>query len=507
MIPDNDSIKQWDLAKLYSNQIKNNSINLQNHNNATILDGNINKDSYMVGPGDEFFINFSVNDITFSNYIVVSQLNDIIIPNLKMINLNGLTLSQAYIKIQNKFKDKYNNLDIDITLTDVRKFYINIYGTNSGPSKILTNPLERVSDVYEKIINQININEDKNLTYRNVVLNRELSTSYIDLLEYKRLGSGYNPRLIEGDEIYFSNFQKYIDIFGGINNPGRYEFKKDELLIDFINICGGFTENIDVRNINISRFYDNQEFPQEIKINDSLDSFLIKQYDHIIIPQVNITKNFVHIDGEVNIPGYYLLEKNMKVVDLINNAGGYTKRANRDNLLINNEILKDVYDFELQRINLIHPHNRSLSEISYLQSRALIQKGSISSNNKIMTSKLLNYDLNVNDKVHVPLLINFIEILGAVKNPGRYPYIDGYNISDYLNEAGGKTNNYRGKTYIMNSFNQKLKVSKRYNSIKNGDIIFIETKEDFNPWNKLKDSMAIVGQLATLIAVLQSASN
>ena len=59
----------------------------------------------------------------------------------------------------------------------------------------------------------------------------------------------------------------------------------------------------------------------------------------------------------------------------------------------------------------------------------------------------------------------------------------------------------------MNSFNQKLKVSKRYNSIKNGDIIFIETKEDFNPWNKLKDSMAIVGQLATLIAVLQSASN
>jgi len=160
-----------------------------------------------------------------------------------------------------------------------------------------------------------------------------------------------------------------------------------------------------------------------------------------------------------------------------------------------------------KRIKLIHPLNRSLSEISYLQSRSLIQKGSMSSNNKIMTSKLLNYDLNVNDQVHVPLLINFIEILGAVKNPGRYPYIEGYNIYDYLYEAGGKTNNYRGKTYIMNSFNQKIKVSKRYNNIKNGDIIFIETNEDFNTWNKLKDSMIIIGQLATLIAVIQSASN
>ena len=47
-----------------------------------------------------------------------------------------------------------------------------------------------------------------------------------------------------------------------------------------------------------------------------------------------------------------------------------------------------------------------------------------------MTSKLLNYDLNVNDRIHVPLLINFIENLGAVKNPGRYPYIEEYNISD-----------------------------------------------------------------------------
>ena len=73
---------------MYSNQLKNNNINIQNQQNSTILDSNINKDSYIVGPGDEFFVNYSINDITFSNYIVISQLNDIIIPNLGMINLN-----------------------------------------------------------------------------------------------------------------------------------------------------------------------------------------------------------------------------------------------------------------------------------------------------------------------------------------------------------------------------------------------------------------------------------
>ena len=507
LISDNSSIKKWDLEKLYSNQVKNNSINLQNQHNSTILDSKINKDSYIIGAGDEFFVNYSVSDITFSNYIVVSQLNDIIIPNLGMINLNGLTLSQAYIKIQKIFKNKYNNLDIDITLTDIRKFYVNVYGTNSGPSKILTNPLEKVSDVYEKIIQQININEDKNLTYRNVVLKRNLNNIYIDILEYKRLGTGYNPKLIEGDEIYLSSSQKYIDIYGGINNPGRYEFKENELLIDLISICGGFTEDININDIKISRFYDSQELPQEININDNINNFLLREYDHITIPKFDNIKSFVYIDGEVNIPGYYLLEQNMSVEDLINKAGGYTKNANTSKLMINNEILKDIYDFEFSRINLIPPQNRSLSEISYLQSRTLTEKGSIISNDDSMTNKLLSYTLSINDRIYIPVLINFIEVIGAVKNPGRYPYVEGSNISDYINEAGGKSNKYRGKIFIMNSFNQKVKVSKKYNDITNGDIIFIETEENFNTWNKLKESMSLIGQLATLIAVIQSASN
>tara|TARA_B100000427_G_scaffold111268_2_gene92274 strand:- start:1441 stop:2997 length:1557 start_codon:yes stop_codon:yes gene_type:complete len=507
LISNNNSIKKWDLEKLYSNQLKNNNINIQNQQNSTILDSNINKDSYIVGPGDEFFVNYSINDITFSNYIVISQLNDIIIPNLGMINLNGLSLNQAYNKIQKIFNDKYNNLEIDITLTDVRKFYVNVYGTNSGPSKVLTNPLEKVSDIYEKIIRQINIDEDKNLTYRNILLKRKSKNTYIDLLEYKRLGIGYNPYLIEGDEIFLSSYYKYIDIYGGINNPGRYEFKKDENLIDFINICGGYTENIYTDNIKISRFGDNQEFPKEIKINDNINNIIIQEYDHITIPKLDNSKNFVYIDGEVKIPGYYLLEQNMTVEDLVYKAGGYTKNANVNKLMINNEILKDIYDFEFNRINLIPPQNRSLSEISYLQSRTLIEKGSIISNDSSMTNKLLGYNLSVNDRVYIPVLISFIEVIGGVKNPGRYPYIEGYKVSDYIHEAGGKSDNYRGKIFIMNAANQKLKVSKKYDDIADGDTIFIETQENFNTWNKIKESMGLIGQLATLIAVIQSASN
>ena len=124
-----------------------------------------------------------------------------------------------------------------------------------------------------------------------------------------------------------------------------------------------------------------------------------------------------------------------------------------------------------------------------------------------MTNKLLGYNLSVNDRVYIPVLISFIEVIGGVKNPGRYPYIEGYKVSDYIHEAGGKSDNYRGKIFIMNAANQKLKVSKKYDDIADGDTIFIETQENFNTWNKIKESMGLIGQLATLIAVIQSASN
>ena len=43
--------------------------------------------------------------------------------------------------------------------------------------------------------------------------------------------------------------------------------------------------------------------------------------------------------------------------------------------------------------------------------------------------------------------------------------------------------------------------------IKYGDIIYVEPKQDVNNWNKFKEIMSVVGQIATLLAVVQSAQN
>tara|TARA_Y100001970_G_scaffold106133_1_gene132965 strand:+ start:3001 stop:4563 length:1563 start_codon:yes stop_codon:yes gene_type:complete len=491
--------------------LKNNNILNQNYANQTSnhpLDKTINPDAYIVGPGDKFYLSFSANNFSFNNYLAVSPAGDIIIPTIGLVNVNNLLLKDAYRSIIDKCKIKYNNTDVSITLSDMRRFYINIYGLSYAPSKVLVNPLDNVSDALILILSKIDKSKIASISNRNIKLKRDNEISYIDLLNYKVSGNSYNPTLKEGDEIYLHEFDTYVDIYGGVKNPGRYEYIQNESLDQLISIAGGLTFNADYNDIEISRFVSSNT-PNIIAIDkNKLNSVLLMPYDHITI-QINKDykkNNLVYIDGEVNTSGYYVIFKGMTFYDLLNKANGYTSNADTSKLYINNKLLTNN-DYESNRIMLISPQKRSMSEISYLKSRSLANKGVMSSNNTEMTKQILDYKINPGDEINIPPLVNYIEIIGGVKNPGRYPYVKEYTVLDYIKEAGGKTKRAKNKIYVINSYNQKQSINKKSKNIYNGETIFVQTKEDFNVWNKFVEILGPLGQLATLIAVLQSASN
>ena len=115
--------------------------------------------------------------------------------------------------------------------------------------------------------------------------------------------------------------------------------------------------------------------------------------------------------------------------------------------------------------------------------------------------------LNPNDVIEIPKLVKYVEIIGGVNNPGLYPYDNNLTINDYIELAGGRSLYSANKLYVINSLNEKKRVRQLSITLNNGDILFIETKQDMNLWNKLQESMGLMGQIATLLAVIQSAQN
>ena len=62
-----------------------------------------------------------------------------------------------------------------------------------------------------------------------------------------------------------------------------------------------------------------------------------------------------------------------------------------------------------------------------------------------------NYKLFDKDIIIIPKKYDFIEVIGAARNPGRYPFITGKEVEDYIDMAGGVTGNSTSKYYIIQS--------------------------------------------------------
>ena len=118
------------------------------------------------------------------------------------------------------------------------------------------------------------------------------------------------------------------------------------------------------------------------------------------------------------------------------------------------------------------------------------------------TEEILSYFVQPGDLIYIPKKTNYIEILGSVQFPGRYPFYKDLTANDYIKSAGDKTSNATNKLYIIdNASNQRNRIKGNV-KLENGDILFIQSHEDYSPYNRFKEVMFIIGQAASLYAVI-----
>ena len=135
----------------------------------------------------------------------------------------------------------------------------------------------------------------------------------------------------------------------------------------------------------------------------------------------------------------------------------------------------------------------------------LTKKGTIESSSLEQAESLMDLPLVNEDQIIILENFDYIEILGAVLKPGRYPYTTDITYDEYVDLAGGLTETATRKKFIIKAgTGQRLPIKKPV-QIENGDIIFIPEKMEFNKWIILKDVLLALGQVAALIVVIQNA--
>ena len=481
--------------------------------NTVILEEAINPDEYFVGPGDKFSFNMVSSDGTVNLNLVVSPLGDVLIPVVGIIAVDKLTLTEAFSKIRKTCLSRYNNALVFITLSDIRQFKVMAKGMVDKPGFIIVNPFMRVSEIIDLIIEEdVTETEVVNISHslRNIKLIRNDTITRVDLVKFNITGDKeLNPRLQSNDVICFDLVDREIGVYGGIKKPGKFEYVEGEVLADIIDLSGGFTDNADSSKIEITRFINDTE-KEYIQLDDYNSSRLvtIKPEDHIIIRLKHDYKRqeLVKVSGEVKYPGQYSIVAGKATIgSIIQKAGGFADRADRTKIIVNNVQISQLSDIELTRILLVPFEDRSDAEKSYLKARSRTSKGRISSSSTEYTGRIMNYPVQISDHIIIPQLHEYVELLGAVKFPGRYPLVQGKTADKYISDAGGLTLRASKEMYIVKSSTGQRLPFDELSIIDNGDVIFVAEKLEYNRWTRFREIMMVGGQMAAIIMVIQTA--
>ena len=512
-----------------------------------VTDRIVDPDKYIVGPGDELHINIISSNETFDHSLVISPTGQLLIPSVGMVNCNKLKLSQLVKEIKKEIRSWNTNVRINVELINIREFRILVLGQFDNAGYFIVTPMTKVSDLFNQIKTEhnqkakeaIKVNKESSfsetfgmrsriavddfynrklgleeepdndlshLSKRNIKIFRGKDTIKVDLEKFKVNGKQeLNPYVQQEDVIKISYAKRFFTVHGGVQKPGKYEYKSGDKILDAVTIAGGFHPDAVVDSISLIR----TNLPNDTKsiyfTQKQCELEFLEPEDHLMVPYSynEDPHEIVEIVGEINYPGTYPIKIGTTTIsDIIRLAGGFLPSADSSKIYINNKTIVKIPDRELERILLKDEINRSIEEKAYVKARIRTEKGALETS--LNTIKNNNYLVTSNDVIFIQKYFPYVEVIGAVESPGRYPFSSANNANDYIKLAGGVTKNASRKRFVIKSTTgQRLKVSRNLD-LQYGDVVFIPEKVDYNEWYAAKELVSALYQTGLLVYYIQT---
>ena len=371
--------------------------------------------NYVIGPGDEVRV-LIWGRINAQYNLVVDRNGNIMIPNLGPVNVTGLTYDQMVSMITKKVKEMIG-VEVNVTLGNLKSIPIFVLGDVKKPGAYNIGSFATITDALLLAGGPNNIG-----SMRKVKLNRKNKViAEFDLYDLLLKGDKSQDRFLQaGDVIFVPVSGPIVGIVGNVKRPAIYELKENETLHDLIELAGGILPTGYTQQIQVERIIKNEK-QVVIDINDKdlekSKQFHLKDGDLVsIFNIVDREENVVYLYGNVKRQGRYEYKEGMKIRDLIKDYNDLLPETYFDYALIKRLALPDL------RTELI-PFNLE----------------------KVFTDGAkYNPDLQPQDSIYIFNKWFFkdrpmVEIIGEVRNPGKYPVVDNTTVRDVIALAGGLT--------------------------------------------------------------------
>jgi len=409
---------------------------------------------YILGSGDKLFIDiYGQSEAYYQTEI--SPEGTIILENFGQIHLSGLTVKNATKRIENRLSKVYlgingdkKNTFVNVSVGKSRTIKVNIVGEVDVPGSYT---LSAFNTVYNALYVAGGITENATLRDIKVYRNNKL-ISKVDIYKYLTEGdSSADVALENNDLILVKPYTNRVTLKGAVKIKGRFELLKNESLQDLLSYASGFNEEAYTKTIKVERVSDGEYIVADIN-KDQFEIFTPKSGDVFQVDKVlDRYKNRVIVNGAVYRPGVYAITKGLGVKGLL----AKTEGLKQDALSTIANIIRTNEDFSTSSISF------NLRDVlSGKEQDILLQKEDV-------LTILSKNEIKERD---------YVEIAGAVNQPGIYLYSNGMKLKDLILKAKGFN-----KTATENrvEISRKLKDNIDNNS-KLSQVIVVDLSKEFD---------------------------
>ena len=367
--------------------------------------------NYRLGPGDAVNVDiWGASQESVSE--TISPDGTIVIEGIGVIQLGGLSVSQAKARLKKVLGPRYQGSQIELTLGQTRTITISVMGEVNVPG---TYTMSAFATVYNALYMAGGPNEIG--TLRNVkVYRRGKLLSNVDVYDFLLNGklSG-DVRLQDNDVITVSPYEALVNITGKVKRPMFYEMKKTESAATLLRYAGGFTGDAYTKAIRINRKAGNRYSVFSVGEFD-MSQFKLMDEDSVSVDStLNRYQNMVEIKGAVFRPGMYQVGGNISTVKaLVEAAAGLTEGAISQHAVMHR--MKPDRTLEMLSVDIRGILEGTTPDVP-LRNEAVLYIASREEKNLKQT----------------------VTISGEVLYPGVYRYAENESVEDLIIQAGGPT--------------------------------------------------------------------
>lgn len=471
-------------------------------NTATQLPFHIEDSVFCLGPGDQLSLRWwGVG--SGSEILTVNPEGQIVIPDLGTVQANGRVLREVRDSIKSVVHRKLRPRLIDIQVRSVSPAWVGVSGSipTSGvfkvaPGSTLLEVLKQAGmDVPSLVASasgtmpRVEIPELRNPSVRRTRIVRATGkdTLTVDLATTLREGDpGRMVRLFSGDQVILLPPGRYLALSGQAATTGYVEYVDGETLASLLASIGADARTTHGTGVGA----DGTE--RRFGLADPLPSGL--QVLRLELPERRAVARMVWINGLVTNPGVYPLDDGMTAKQLVDKAGGLVVPA--ESVVVvsirrewpylqagRNAGLENTTQYSEVRLALLG--HQALMRGNYAAENALLQPG---------------------DTVNVNRVERVVWLGGQVARTGFVPWVEGWEIDDYVAAAGGYAGRpWKSRIQVYDFFtHQRIMTSQ----IRPGSTILVPERRYIYPdqWVTILATVASLG-MAVYTIYLQTSAN